>query len=1605
MKKKIIAVLLSACMLVSACPTGAFAMSDEETNTYTATGDVMQGGTPVVDETPAPEETAAPEETPTPTPEETPTPAPAETPAPVEVKAQATPTAGAEETAPAKQSEEAGISTAMLLPDDDKKPAVDTYCFYDADGTELTEWQQTVAEDEVLLEPTAPTKENARFVGWYDESDNLFEGFGKITSVTGGATVKLTAKFEDVRYVYFMNKDGSSVCYTAEGEAETAVSSSDLKAAENTVNLMLDAKSHVVGWSTVPNGKATTVTFAKDEIVTKVYPVIESGFWVKFDTNGGSHVQSVFCEPGITLELSQVPTRNGYTFDGWYIGKEKVESVSASATVTAHWTASNNTKYTVIHWLENADDDEYTLDGTETKTGTTGSETNAAAKSYTGFTAQTIKQETIAGDGSTIVNVYYKRDLYDVKFMKRTCNKEEHTHGFGCLLWCDKEEHQHSENCYTEITGLTIHAKHGANINDKWPTYQGSNTWAVNPTGGPYQVNIDTMPMGGDTFYGPKTGQGSETAYYYVEALPGASNTVTVGGIKYVLHHYDTSPGTGYTVTQEDKYSITGFKYSRGTQNGSSYNGAKFYYTRESYNITFFNNGIKDKTSSYKYEASIAGAYYEPKRPDKINNMDAKDYIFAGWYDNKLCKGEPFVFTGKTMPATGITLYAKWQAPQVNATVYLSASADSKSETFSVPYGKKITESEGFNAIIARIKAETGEAPSAWFVVTGEGRVLFDLDTPLYSSVTLYPFFASSSEGYTVTYEEEGTDEPAKDEQKYLTGSRAGILAPVNGENFRAWEMEDGKLIHPGDKITVTKNITLRAVYTIKPQTVTITYHYNFGGSTQIFEDKGYPKNTTATVRSYDYVGFTEPTGYKFLGWATARDSSTIEYAAGDPVFVDANGDNDLYAVWQVKTYTVTWKDWNGTVLETDTDVEYNSDPRYDGKNPTRAADAQYTYTFKGWDKPLEKVTKDVTYTAVYEETINKYTVTWKNDDGSVLRTDKNVEYGTMPNYGANPTKAADAQYTYTFKGWTPKVKTVTGDAVYTAVYDKAVNKYTVTWKNDDGSVLRTDKNVEYGTMPNYGANPTKAADAQYTYTFKGWTPKVKTVTGDAVYTAVYDKAVNKYTVTWKNDDGSVLRTDKNVEYGTMPNYGANPTKAADAQYTYTFKDWTPKIETVTGDATYQATYTKEANSYTLTYNLDGGEWENDTTYTYPKKYNEEVEVKADPTKTGYTFAGWTSAEVKVVNGKFTMPAKDVTLKAKWEANIYKVTYDLDGGEWTEATNEFPYEYKATVEVVKTVPTREGYKFSGWRSEEVTIENDAFTMPAKNVVLKAVWEANPTPAPTEEPTPTPAPTEEPTPTPAPTEEPTPTPAPTEEPTPTPAPTEEPTPTPAPTEEPTPTPAPTEESTPTPAPNPNPNPAAPTPTPVAPVVPATVATPTPKPTATPSTTPSDNGGKGDGNNDGEIGETINDNETPLANGEDIADNATPLAGLGTGAWALINLILTIVTTLLSILLLIGYIGKKKKALEDEDGNVVLDENGKEVMEYEKNKKGLWRLISIIPALIAIIVFIFTEDMTLPMIFVDKWTILHVVIALVQVVVMVLCKKKKDENDEDENAANA
>ena len=143
------------------------------------------------------------------------------------------------------------------------------------------------------------------------------------------------------------------------------------------------------------------------------------------------------------------------------------------------------------------------------------------------------------------------------------------------------------------------------------------------------------------------------------------------------------------------------------------------------------------------------------------------------------------------------------------------------------------------------------------------------------------------------------------------------------------------------------------------------------------------------------------------------------------------------------------------------------------------------------------------------------------------------------------------------------------------------------------------------------------------------------------------------------------------------------------------------------------------------------------------------------------------------------------------------------------------------------------------------------------------------------------------------------------------------------------------------------------------------------------------------------EEVPEEETPLApeagEEEAIGEEETPLAS-GNAAWALLNLILTILTVLGSLILLIGYLGKKRK--EDEEGNE----------EYTVKKHGFWRVASLVPAIGAIIAFILTEDMSQPMVFVDRWTLLMVIIAVIQIVIAVLSMKDKQEPDEDD-AANA
>lgn len=153
--------------------------------------------------------------------------------------------------------------------------------------------------------------------------------------------------------------------------------------------------------------------------------------------------------------------------------------------------------------------------------------------------------------------------------------------------------------------------------------------------------------------------------------------------------------------------------------------------------------------------------------------------------------------------------------------------------------------------------------------------------------------------------------------------------------------------------------------------------------------------------------------------------------------------------------YTVTWENWDGTILEVDSDVPYGSYPAYGGLIPTKDGNNQYSYSFSGWSPEITEVTEDITYTALFNESTNSYTVTWRHWEGTILEIDKNVPYGSQPSYdGEEPescikkvdTAKIDYSY-YIFSGWSPKLGPVVGDVNYVANY----NRFDIAVDSSDG--------------------------------------------------------------------------------------------------------------------------------------------------------------------------------------------------------------------------------------------------------------------------------------------------------------------------------------------------------------------------------------------------------------------------------------------------------------------------------------------------------------------------------------------------------------------------
>ena len=511
-----------------------------------------------------------------------------------------------------------------------------------------------------------------------------------------------------------------------------------------------------------------------------------------------------------------------------------------------------------------------------------------------------------------------------------------------------------------------------------------------------------------------------------------------------------------------------------------------------------------------------------------------------------------------------------------------------------------------------------------------------------------------------------------------------GITSEAFGEdNVKEWKLNEAPF---------TKNETTNTVGGKQVTTYTYTYTY-----TVTIDPK------TVKTEKVDGVDYAPLNGETTL---------TVKNSAGENVTIHFPIPAGKVTM---PSHTVTWKSQDGiTTLETDNNVEYNTQPSFDQADPTKADDAQYTYTFVGWateanketgtlEADLPPVTDDVTYYAAFSKTARTYTVTWMPQDGqdTAYETDTGVAYNARPSYdGTEPTKAADAEHTYTFAGWATSANqetgtleanlpAVTADVTYYAAFSKTPRTYTVTWMPQDGqgNAYETDTGVAYNARPSYdGTEPTKAADAEHTYTFVGWatTPNqtsgsavdaLPNVTADVTYYAAFSATKQTYTIRFETEAGGTLTgTTECTGLSHGADFPAAPTTTSNVGYYFDgwYKDNT-KVTSFPTTVTENATYTAKWLSYN-SINLD-------LTGKIQKTLNSDVELsnQSFTINVKQTGAEIASATATATVSATTVSGTGYTGSAPFQKDDFKLTFTAPG----------TYIYS----IVEEAPTRSGMTY------------------------------------------------------------------------------------------------------------------------------------------------------------------------------------------------------------------------------------------------------------------------------------------------------------------------
>lgn len=619
-------------------------------------------------------------------------------------------------------------------------------------------------------------------------------------------------------------------------------------------------------------------------------------YLMSFDLDGGYGVEPVYARYGAPVSVGE-PTKGGYEFTGWTPAIPAAVPAS-NLTFKANWKAGTS-GFTVVFWYENANPETdgtygYSVAGTykpaDVTPGTEKKSGDYKNQSFTGrddkhftFNSQKVETVTIAGDGSTVLNVYFTRNEYTLTFKEAgakvlSCGKTEHKHSDSCCKyggtgwdhWSHKDsccklglsEHTHSNRCYTN-SDLTITAKYGADIHNNFPIKDGDKTiWWKVPNGTEtygdsdrqrYLGSIDTMPGENITFKKYDSESGAKI-YYYVETINGAAGDTAYNGKNYKQYKVidlDYSGSTSLTY-REEFHPITGF--TQGDSNpylpkdGSVYmeRNNYLYYTRNSYNLSFYNYNayVSGKGGSVQYEAPLGSYDFVPDYPA---NLESNAYAFAGWYTTAECfPGSEADLSKMTMPASDVILYAKW-TPKTHTVDFYKTAEDMKAgNKLSGEEYKQQTVAHGARAVNVPAPVNGNYNFVGWFYTDESGaEKAFDIaDMPVNRDLKLYGKWRSDSlVEYTIRYKlEDGTEIAPPTTGSALAGTTKTFDAKTGSELNAPYQ--SGYFPKVGSH-SLTMNIDggneFTFVYVAKPE-VTYTVRYLEKGTGNVLAD---PKTVT----------------------------------------------------------------------------------------------------------------------------------------------------------------------------------------------------------------------------------------------------------------------------------------------------------------------------------------------------------------------------------------------------------------------------------------------------------------------------------------------------------------------------------------------------------------------------------------------------------------------------------------------------------------------------------------------------------------------------------------------------------------------------------------